>query len=823
MSFRKRPEDGFPTDSKLQKPSRKSAFEKQKAEAEAKRAREAAETAAVFEDFVKSFDHNSGDDDDSVGGRFQRHSRGGAFGGGGRPGAGKPPTVGGGAAGRRHFVQSGSGLKSGPGSLGPAPTGFGKKRAFEAFQKDAPRAWEKGDRGVLGYEEEGTAPTKSIARAFNASDEEEETEGSSRREEELVAKPTLQLSQLPPGISPAAIKALIPGSLAVEGVKILPGTAKNATERKATVAIVTLSQETPAAEIDAVVSQLQNRYLGFGYYLSIHRHLSSAVAASTATSLMNTTTSSSQPFGAKLISQGNNSSHHGGFHHRGFAPPTSYGPPSSINRSNLMHVPVQPPQDIKTVQMINMVIEGLLEHGPEFEALLMSRPDVQREEKWAWLWNARGEAGVWYRWKLWQVVTGSASVPRRQKYYPIFEDSHAWKEPAKGLPFEYTIEIDELASDPDYHSTDDEGWENDGNRDGPGNEVEKTFLNPLEKARLAHLLSRLPTTLSRIRKGDVARITAFAITHASRGADEVVDMIVSNIDKPFATTRANPQRKNGGRERDSSPEAEDSKGGNEGNDDSGAKLVGLYAISDILSSSSTSGVRHAWRFRQLFETALRERNTFEKLGMMAHKNGWGRLRADKWKRSVSLILNLWEGWCVFTADSQELFVRNFEDPPELRNLQEVETTESKQGKWKPVEASNKSTETTAPLPLGKEADEDVEGEPMEEDDDVQGEPMGDDDDVEGEPMGDDDVEGEPMAEDDVEGEPMSEEDVEGVPMEEDDVAGEPTETQGSKPMDAQEEERAAVGSLQLSSKPTARTARNRIKAVDMFADSGESD
>ncbi|CAI4219910.1 unnamed protein product [Parascedosporium putredinis] len=785
MSFRKPPGEGFTnSDPKLQKPSRKSAFEKQKAEAEAKRAREAAETAAVFEDFVKSFDNDAGGGDSHGDGSSSREVAGAVFLVG--PGlAGQAPVVGGGAASRRHFVQSGSALKSGPGSLGPAPPAFGKKRAFDAYQKDgAGRPWDKGDRG----------------------DDEEEAEGSSRKEEDMVAKPTLQLAQLPPGISPAAVKALVPSSLTVEGVKILPSAMKAATERKSTVAIVTLSQETPAADIDAVVTQLQNRYLGFGYYLSIHRHLSSAVTASTATSLMNTSSSASQPFGAKPISLGNNNSHahQGGFHHhhRGFAPPTSYGPSGAVNRSGLMHVPVNPPQDVKTIQMINMVIEGLLEHGPEFEALLMSRPDVQREEKWAWLWNARGEAGVWYRWKLWQVVTGTDPTPGRQKYYPLFEDSHAWKEPKKGLPFEYAAELDELVSDPDYNSTDDEEWENDGDREPPGKEVEKTFLNPLEKARLAHLLARLPTTLSRIRKGDIARVTAFAITHASRGADEVVDMIVANIDKPFSQTGANPQKKSGGgKDRDSSPEGEDGKGGaNESNDDSAARLVGLYVISDVLSSSSTSVVRHAWRFRQLFETALKDHKTFEKLGMMPHKNQWGRLRADKWKRSVNLVLNLWEGWCVFTAESQERFVRHFEEPPELQNLRKAEVAQPAQGgKWKPVDAPSVAADA-APLP-----------------------PMADDD---------DDVEGEPMVEDDVEGEPMSEgeDDVEGAPMDEDDVDSEARATTGlgqHPPRPKSPDPRRGEGVVDAStvapsSRPMGRP-RNRIRAVDMFADSGESD
>ena len=73
------------------------------------------------------------------------------------------------------------------------------------------------------------------------------------------------------------------------------------------------------------------------------------------------------------------------------------------------------------------------------------------------------------------------------------------------------------------------------------NENENAYLNPLDKAKLVHLLARLPNTLSRIRKGDIARVTTFAITHASRGADEIVDLIVSNVQKPLTFTSANSE------------------------------------------------------------------------------------------------------------------------------------------------------------------------------------------------------------------------------------------------------------------------------------------
>jgi hypothetical protein len=85
---------------KLSALPKKSLFERQKAEAEAKRAREKAETAAVYEEFVKSFE-----DEDSVvpqsldGGSNAFRGRGGG-----------PP--------RRHFAASSS-RGSGHGPLAP--------------------------------------------------------------------------------------------------------------------------------------------------------------------------------------------------------------------------------------------------------------------------------------------------------------------------------------------------------------------------------------------------------------------------------------------------------------------------------------------------------------------------------------------------------------------------------------------------------------------------------------------------------------------------------------------------------------------------------
>ncbi|KAF5016971.1 hypothetical protein F66182_11182, partial [Fusarium sp. NRRL 66182] len=360
-------------EAKLQKPTKQSAFEKQKAEAEAKRLREAAETAAVYDEFVKSFDR----DDDYDGHGASSSSAPSRS----RPGFGGPPPPSG--PGRRHFGTSG--LKSGPGSLGPPPSSFGKKRSFQDFAR-TPR-----EKGVLSYDEGGGGGGPlSASRAFNTSDDEDMGDATNRAEEKAVAKPTLRLSNMPPGTSPATIKALIPNNLTVEDVKIIPSSGSGGSERKQAVSIVILSQDTPANEIDAAVNALQNRYLGYGYYLSLHRHLSSAVVSSAALPSLGSSSAAAQPFGAKPVEQPSGPQHAQTQHgfHRKFAPPTSYAPPGAgVNRSSLLHVPVKPPSDVKIIQLISKVIEGVLEHGPEFEALLMSRPEVQREEKWAWIWD----------------------------------------------------------------------------------------------------------------------------------------------------------------------------------------------------------------------------------------------------------------------------------------------------------------------------------------------------------------------------------------------------------------------------------------------------
>lgn len=792
--------DFFDISDKLSAPAKKSLRERQKEEAEAKRKREEEEAKAALKDFQKSLGVEEDDEDE-------------------RPNDSGPSRIG----TTRHFVPRGPRGNSGPGSLGPPPPSLSRKRGLDGSHKD---------QGLFAYSNSGPL---DAATAFRDSDDEDERIASSKTAEKAIPKPTMRLSSLPPSITAAEIRSMIPSTLTVEAVNIGNNFDNRSGDRKSTSAIVTLAHNTPAKDIDAVVNALEKRYLGFGFNLSISRHLSSASLDTPAPGLANTVPTS-LPFGAKTIpgAPGQSMS-------RAPPPPSLRGnqqfpPPygstqAQFGRSSMpTQITVKPPSDIKQLKLINKTIETLLNNGPEFEALLMSRPEVQRDQKWEWLWNARSPAGVWYRWKLWQTITGEETDPTTRSRFKaleqrVFYDSAPWVTPEQPLPFEFTTKFEEIVSDPEYDSSDEEASDDEAPRrqqhisGGPPeanfdtDDALKSYLNPLKKSKLTHLLARLPTSTARLRRGDVARVSAFAISHADKGADEIVNMLVTNIFKPFALTSANPDRQ---KQEDEAEQEENGDKKAEKEDPSSAKSIGLYIISDIFASCGTCGVRQAWRYREWFEAAFKRRNLFEHLGRLEKDLQWGRLRAEKWKRSINNILSMWDGGNVFSPAAQAHFVEVFNNPPLTEaGRQAAEKAEQEaarvaaKSKWKPVEVKTEVRQEEQKLLLSdsgaKLTNDDVDGEPMAED-------------VDGEPMGNGDVDGEPMDED-VDGEPMEEakgdqagEDFDGEPMEEEtalDSRGQATQAEPKGNSETTGETEAA------------KARRRRPRAEDMFADSDD--
>ncbi|KAI9734667.1 MAG: U2 snRNP-associated SURP domain-containing protein [Cirrosporium novae-zelandiae] len=793
---------------KLTAPTKKSIFERQKAEAEAKRRRERDEAAAVYQDFVKSFEEE--DNDDGFPPHLTARDRSG----------GAPTHSGFGAGGpsKRHFTGALRGNRnSGPGSLGPPPS-LSRKRAHDGSQP----ALKDNNRGMFAFDEPLSNSSTEPGGIFQGPDDEDDHTTFGKDAERAAPKPTLHLASLPPGTTPGAIKALLPKILTVDNVKIIPPSAIGGPERRTFSAIVTLAKDTPASDIDTVVNTLQNKYLGRGFCLSISRHLSSAAISAGVSIPGSIGGTPSLPFGATPIPTGlggnlSRAPPPSSIHRGGFAPPQSFhASMSTYNRGGpSTQVKVSPPGDLRQLKLIHKTLEALLTHGPEFEALLMSRADVQKDERWAWLWNPRSQGGVWYRWKLWEILTGSQVKGKRnrnrdiERNHILFEGEPNWVVPERPMRFEYVTDFSEFVSDSEYDSSEEDESDDEAHRrhnGGPSGADEDSgpsYLNPLQKTKLTHLLARLPTSTGKLRKGDVARVTSFAIEHAGSGADEVVEMIVSNIEHPFAYSKANPSRqkeqKDGTTGLDDEVVNDADKSRDE--DTSSAKLIALYIVSDILSSSSTSGVRHAWRYRQLFEIALKDHKIFEQLGRLDKVMEWGRLRAEKWKRSVSSLLSLWEGWCVFPQAMQEHFASVFTEPPLTEQEKEEAAKAEKErsnsafvkSKWKAVDEKaemERQRFKSEPEPTHPN----INVRPTIEDDELNGKPMQD---VDGEPM-DDDLDGEPM--DDFDGELMD--DMDGDPMDED-VDGRSSQISGTD----------------SGSGANKQTEGDEQKAEDMFAES----
>lgn len=641
---------------KLSAPKKISVFERQRQEAESKRLREEAETRAALRAFEDSFAEED-DDDDPI----SAIARGGDRYGGDAP---TGPRGGSGAlGGPRHFATST--MKNGPGSLGPPPTMKLKREMEEERERERNR--DRRDRE---------------ARVFGDYDEDRRR----KSPDPAVRRPTMLLSCLPKVTTVNVVKSWMPPAMKVEDVAFQRAPTNDL--QRSLSAIVTLSSDTPMSEVDSAVSALSNRYLGFGLYLKISRHVSTS--AGPAASLHNINNLNDlNPFGAKTLPREQPVTHS----MRNAPPPESFNhspyPQSGFAQYHQgpgpLVVTVVPPSDLKLLRIIHKTVERLVEYGPHFEAVLMGRPEVQQDEDWCWLFDNTSQGGVYYRWLVWEYFSSQTAQKDADNtqmnttpWAPEDEFAHSrglirmydngplWQPPTERPKYENVLNFEDLVEDSGYQSSEDESGD-EGNRpqyhasqaqpalEDPNSTAAK-YLNPYRKAKFTHLLARLPEAIALLRTGDVARVTNFVINNAGQGAEEIVDMLLTNVDHPFRSTVVYSDSSDSEDAKDTDASTRDKK-----KEDS--KLIALYLISDALQASSTSGVRDAWKYRALFESALKSRKTFEHLGRLEKELKWGRMKAEQWKRKVGVVLALWDVSSVFPAEAQKIFKEGFLNPP----------------------------------------------------------------------------------------------------------------------------------------------------------------
>ena len=656
-------------------------YARKKEEEEAKRAKARAETSAALQEFAAYFDEEEEDSQDAHAPR----------------------------AGDKRHRAPGSMPSSGPGTLddGLGFRPFPKKPRINEFQ---PRhASNEGER----------------ARPLNllsAEDEEEEepridNSTANRSAKQAASRPTIQLQSLPLGVTEARVKSLVPDSINAISVRLIPpprSTTEHA-DRKSVTAVVTVHADTPGRDIDDAIRALDNKYVGFGHYLKTSRGLSSTAMESRLTDPTSLHSSLlSQPFGARaiprdpqqnLLSRAPPPSEYGAK----IPPPDSYNPASRELREKdaVFQVAVVPPASLNELRAIHRTIERVLKMGPKFEALLMSRPEVQNDEKWAWIWDARSRGGVYYRSRLWSIVTGAERAGKARPWEQLpFREKPDWAFGDKDLPYEFIEQVGDIVLDSEYDTDAEEASDDEGHitnkrfdhgkvdNNKPGAEEDAnlgSYLDPKQRAKLLHLLERLPTTIAKLTRGDVARVMAFAIDHANVGASEVVDLLIINVLRPFSKVKSGggsdaedqiDMAENGptglGAPTPNPDQAVQEASEQSKSDDSSARLVGLYLINDIMSASSSSGVRSAWRYRSLFEVALIKHDAFGKLGRLDRDLKMGRMTAEKFKRSVHNLLTMWQEWSFFGAQAHESFVKAFDNPPLTQEETEMEARKAEE-------------------------------------------------------------------------------------------------------------------------------------------------
>ncbi|EGG07287.1 uncharacterized protein MELLADRAFT_85661 [Melampsora larici-populina 98AG31] len=156
-------------------------------------------------------------------------------------------------------------------------------------------------------------------------------------------------------------------------------------------------------------------------------------------------------------------------------------------------------------------------------------------------------------------------------------------------------------------------YSTDSAEDSENERLPKGKLGKYSRKRFQAMLRSVTPQRERI-----ARCMAFALHHAD-AADEVAEILVQSL-----TIDMTPIPR---------------------------KLARLYVISDILHNSSNS-LPNAWKYRQVLEKLLPD--VFDHLNLI-YRSFPGRIKAETFKKQITVIVNVWSSFMVFSQTSIDDF------------------------------------------------------------------------------------------------------------------------------------------------------------------------
>jgi U2-associated protein SR140 len=503
---------------------------------------------------------------------------------------------------KRHFTGRQRTMKSGPGTLEPEPLdGYARQNA--AVGRLVPQTQSRFS-GAMSSDPATLEGPKQAENVFTT----------------VVAK----ASNLPPAIDPRRVEELFADfpTLKVTKVEKIPPQGPSAKGRPSATMKVIFDKDANARDLDDAMNKLNDKkYLGKGYYLHLDRYLGGRSVD---------TAQRSEPFGARWQAPDIP---------KGYAPPSELGGGSRDrpreDTEQLIVTANQPP-DLATLRLVHQTIEGVILGGIEFEAALMHDPQVQEEERFAWLYDQKHPVNRYYRWRLHQIVCDSPNSE-------IFARQGDWRGPVDPLANEFTHSLMTFDSEPETEASDEEEekdkpqykplpvGDNYPGRVDNGHGI----LGPRARTMLLYFLTSLPP--GSIVADDIASISQFAVHHAAQGMDEVIHILISNVIQPFQLTEANTRNRTGDA---------DGKDDIRRPDVRQVTLNALRILSDVLLvTAKESGA--SYKYRLAIGTQLVGRKVFEHLEQLPTQLEMGRMTERSYRDEVNTILKVWQDEHLF--------------------------------------------------------------------------------------------------------------------------------------------------------------------------------
>ncbi|XP_060587326.1 U2 snRNP-associated SURP motif-containing protein-like [Ruditapes philippinarum] len=255
------------------------------------------------------------------------------------------------------------------------------------------------------------------------------------------------------------------------------------------------------------------------------------------------------------------------------------------------------PTERNLLCVIHRMVEFVVREGPMFEAMIMNREISNPLFKF--LFDNQSPAHVYYRWKLFSILNGDQPYKWRLEEFRMFRGGSYWKPPpmnpyTQGMP-EELVEPGDLDIIPEVKEK--EEFEQP--------QLKKGKLTDSQRDRLEDMLRELTPERQKVGDGMV-----WCLDHAD-SAEEVVECITESL-----SILQTPIPK---------------------------KIARLFLVSDILFNSSAK-VPNASFFRKQFQRKLPE--IFQDVHE-TYENIDGRLKAEQFKQKVMLCFRAWEDWAIY--------------------------------------------------------------------------------------------------------------------------------------------------------------------------------